>query len=72
MLLELDGQRLLVDPGGVTKVAAWPVAQSRYGTLQEGSTVRVERGRWFGYVYDVEVTTASKRGDLFADPAGAL
>jgi hypothetical protein len=27
----------------------------------------VQRGRWFGYVYDVSVTTASARGNLFAE-----
>jgi hypothetical protein len=42
-----------------------------YGPLHEGSVVSVDRGRWFGYVYSVQVTTASTRGNLFADPAGA-
>jgi hypothetical protein len=66
-----EERHVAVDPGGVTKVPAWPVTPSRYATLEEGSTVSVERGRWFGYVYSVEVTTASTRGNLFADPAGA-
>lgn len=62
-----DGDRhLALDPGGVTRVVAWPVSGGVYSGLEEGATVSVERGRWFGYVYSVEVTTPSSRGNLFA------
>jgi hypothetical protein len=66
-----DERHVAVDPGGVVKVNAWPVPAGVYSSLHEGSVVSVDRGRWFGYVYSVQVTTASTRGNLFADPAGA-
>ncbi len=66
-----EDRHVAVDPGGVTKVSAWPVEPAVYAGLEEGSTVSAIRGRWFGYVYTVHVTTASSRGNLFADPAGA-
>jgi hypothetical protein len=62
-----DDRHVAVDPGGVAKVHAWPVASGAFRSLEEGATVSVERGRWFGYVYDVSVTTASARGNLFAE-----
>ncbi|NUR30746.1 MAG: DUF2207 domain-containing protein [Catenulispora sp.] len=62
-----DDRHIAVDPGGVAKVHAWPVARNAFGSLEEGASVCVERGRWFGYVYDVSVTTASARGNLFAE-----
>jgi hypothetical protein len=66
-LREGDAERhLAVDPGGVTRVVAWPVCADVYSGLEEGAAVSVERGRWFGYVYSVEVTAASSRGNLFA------
>jgi hypothetical protein len=60
-------RHIAVDPGGVAKVHAWPVARSAFAGVEEGATVVVERGRWFGYVYDVSVTAASARGSLFAE-----
>ncbi|MFL6111071.1 MAG: DUF2207 family protein [Catenulispora sp.] len=60
-------RHIAVDPGGVIKVRAWPVAHNAFAGVEEGATVVVERGRWFGYVYDVSVTAASARGSLFAD-----
>jgi len=60
-------RHIAVDPGGVTKVRAWPVAHNAIAAVEEGATVVVERGRWFGYVYDVSVTAASARGSLFAE-----
>lgn len=62
-----DDRHIAVDPGGVDKVHAWPVARSAFGSVEEGATVSVQRGRWFGYVYDVSVTNASARGNLFAE-----
>ncbi|GAA1970000.1 nucleoporin [Catenulispora subtropica] len=62
-----DDRHLAVDPGGVAKIHAWPVARDAFGSLSEGATVSVTRGKWFGYVYDVSVTAASARGDLFAE-----
>jgi hypothetical protein len=62
-----DERHIAVDPGGVDKIHAWPVASDAFGSLAEGATVSVQRGRWFGYVYDVSVTTASARGNLFAE-----
>lgn len=62
-----DDRHIAVDPGGVDKVRAWPVADSAFAGLEEGATVSVQRGRWFGYVYDVSVMTASARGNLFAE-----
>ncbi|NUR60668.1 MAG: DUF2207 domain-containing protein [Catenulispora sp.] len=62
-----EDRHIAVDPGGVEKVRAWPVAGSAFAGLEEGATVTVQRGRWFGYIYDVSVTTASARGSLFAE-----
>ncbi|MFD0632929.1 DUF2207 family protein [Catenulispora yoronensis] len=57
-----EDRHLAVDPGGVAKVMAWPVPTGAFWSVDEGATVSVQRGRWFGYVYDVSVTTASARG----------